>query len=189
MSHPVLSAFVPKKSLLILHNQRGLTLLESALVLAILGIVIAGVWVLSGAAFGGNKKNDLGTQIISTVESSRNYLRQVDLAATTITTQTAWDLGLLSSNLRRAGTYANAYGGSFSINLSNSQILIALERIPTDACVDLLYARLGGSGDAANNMGLLGYGSPTIVNDFSFNAVTSYCQDSASKEVRLQFSP
>lgn len=172
-------------------SSRGLTLLETALALAILGLVIAGVWVVSGSAFGSNKKNQLAEQVISTVENVRSYMRNVDLGTTTLNTNQAWNLGLLPADVRKGGNYRNPYGGNFTITLSNTSLIIGLSTVPSEACVDLLYARLGGGDVAASNIGFDGYeeqstGSPST--DFSFNGTTGFCSGNP-QGILLYFQP
>lgn len=172
-------------------STRGLTLLETALALAILGLVIAGIWVVSGSAFGSNKKNQLAEQIITTVENVRSYTRNVDLGTTTLNVNQAWNLGLLPVDVRRGGNFRNPYGGNFTISISNTGIIIGLTGVPSDACVDLLYARLGGGNDAATNMGFTGYdeqSSGAPANDFSFNATTGFCSGNP-QGISLYFEP
>lgn len=172
-------------------NRRGLSLLETALALAVLGIVIAGVWALSSSVFGTGKKNRLAEQVISTVETVRSYVRTTDLGATQINTQTAWNLGLLPTDVRRGGGFRNPYGGTFGTAVSRDNFYITLTDVPSDACVDLVYSRLGGSAQAADNFGFVGY-APTRTegptsNNFSFDAVTNSC--SSSSDLLLAFRP
>ncbi|HCM83393.1 MAG TPA: hypothetical protein PKW15_04270 [Alphaproteobacteria bacterium] len=172
-------------------GERGLSLLESALALAILGLIIAGIWALSGSAFGSSKKNHLAEQVIYTVESVRTYARTTDLDTTLLDTQDIWDLGLLPTDVRKAGGFRHPYGGDFFVQLRNTLLSIALDDVPSDACVDLIYSRLGGSTDAADNLGFIGYavGSSggTVSSNFSFNAITAACAQGPN--VYLSFQP
>ncbi len=174
-----------------LSSESGLSLLESALALAILGLIIAGVWIVSGSAFGSNKKNRLAEQVIASVETIRSYSRNVDMGATVLNTQNIWDLGLLPTDVRRGGTFRNIYGGSFGAALSRTNLYITLTDVPSEACVDLIYSRLGGSAEAAENLGFIGYAPTTTEgptsSNFSFNAVTNSC--SGSTDLLLAFQP
>lgn len=159
-------------------RQSGLSLLEAALALAVLGLIISGIWALSSGAFASNKKNRLAEQVITSVETIRSYLRNTDLAAASLTTDTAWQLGLLPNDLRRGGAFRHAYGDAFSVTATNATISITLNNIPSDACVDLLYSRLGGSATASSNLGFRGYsrtGGPPLITNFSFSAATTTC--------------
>ena len=179
---------------MIKRSSFGFSLLEAALALAILGIVIAGVWSLSAGAFSSNKKNRLAQQVVYTVESTRDYLRQVNLQNNSLNTQQAWDLGLLPADIRRGGNFVHPYGGDWEVNVSAAEISIRLVNLPNDACVDLVYSRLGGSDQNNNNIGLRSYatiGTSGATRDFSFNAITNNCQaqDSGKKSLELFFVP
>ncbi len=173
-------------SFLFILNRRGISLLEGAMALAILGLIIAGIWAISGSAFGSSKKNQLAEQVIGALDGTRSYVRQTDLGTTILNHNDLLRTGVLPTNLVRNGQVANVYGGSFNISASKISIAFSLTQIPSDACVDLLYARLGANSDAVNNLGFVGYvaGSYASMNnlttDFRFNSVTSFCQNNTS---------
>ena len=172
------------------QNRHGFSLLEAALALAILGIVIAGIWSLSAGVFGTDKKNRLAQQVIYTVESTRNYLRHTDLGQTgTMDTEAAWDAGLLPDDLRRNNRFVHAYGDTFAVNFNNRTIGINLANISPEACTDLIYSRLGGSTAGATTMGLIRFSTGGDGNnaDFSFNNVTQLCNSRGNVSVSLVF--
>ncbi len=174
-----------------LSRRHGLSLLESALALAILGLIIASVWIVSSSAFNSSKKNRLGEQVIGTVETVRSYARNVELGATMLNTQNLWDLGLLPTDVRRGGEFRHTYGGNYFVQVHSTLLSIAIDAIPSDACVDVVYGRLGGSQDAAENFGLIGYAvgttGTTVSNNYSFNAVTAACAQGPN--LYLSFNP
>jgi len=190
-------------------GNRGFTLLEATLVLGILGIVVAGILIASGNAMAGQKRKHQAEQVITTLGNMRNYLKSIDLSTIPggiLLPPDVIKLGLLPSDaVNGVNTGRNAYGGNLlpGFNASSNQVIIGLEGIPSDACVDLLYNHFGGSSDVtqsggsttgsntANDIGFLGYnrdGTAQVIKNASFTTVTTNCATGTGNSLYLYFS-
>jgi len=190
-------------------GNHGFTLLEATLVLGILGIIVAGILIASGNAIAGQKRKHQAEQVITTVGNMRNYLKSIDLNSLpggTLLTPAVISLGLLPSDaVNGANTGRNAYGGNLlaGFTVATGQIVVGLEGISSDACVDLLYNHFGGSSNVtqsgsstsgpntANDVGFLGYnrdGSAQVITAADFNTVTANCSGGFFGTLYLYFS-
>lgn len=173
-------------------DRRGISMLEAALALGVFGLIVAAIWIMTGSVFGTSKKNQLAQQVVASVEGIRNYTRHADLSNLTLTNEGLWEIGALPNDVRRGGELRNAYGGSFDVRANKTSIAIILTKIPSDACADLLYARLGGSVEAGNNMAFAGYvpgiftSMGNLRTDTSFDAVTSFCRSNRNFSVAFR---
>jgi len=173
---------------------RGFTLLEATIVLAILGIVVAGIWIASASAINSQKRKHLSEQVITTVTNVRDYLKNVDVPpTTTLLTANIQGLGLFPADSIRSGTTINAYGGLFAAQASNANVRIEVGGITSDACVDLLYSHFGGAtgGATTQDLGFLGYntnGGGTMITAITFTNITAACNPVADNYY-LFFSP
>lgn len=168
----------------------GFTLLETAIVLGVLGIVIAAIWIASASALSAQKQKRTSEAVIAIVQNIRSYVKKIDVNGLSLNTQNAIDLGLLPQDIVRGTNAVNAYGGDFNVLVTSSGISIALARLPSEACVDLIYSHFGGDttvndnsttgNGAAQGMGFIGYGKggvtlPPEIVDTSFKTVTDNC--------------
>lgn len=173
-------------------SPRGFTLLEATIVLAILGIVTAGIWVASASAIAADKRKRLAEDVITTVSNIRDYVKNVDVpTGTTVTTTNIMALGLFPNDTIRNGTPFTPYNTNLTAQYTANNITIGIANIPSDACVDLLYSHFGGTqgGNLPLDMGFIGYTSSTgTSSDVTFATVTSVCATSSSSTISLIFS-
>ncbi len=185
----------------------GFTLLEATIVLAILGIVVAGIWIASAGAINAQKKKRLAEDVLTTVANIRDYVKNIDIpAGKSLTTADIQNLGLFPADVVRNGVTINPYSGIFQATADNNQIVIIVNGLTTDACVDLLYNHFGGSsnvttgsattGNQPQDIGFLGYSTgaafPPQNTSVTFTAITTACnapQGSALPTFYLSFSP
>ncbi len=195
-----------------LHSKHGFTLLESALVLAISGLVIAGLWVVAANLFYNQRLDQLEKGIITTASHVRNFYRdrQMKNDQTTLTNTNFIQLDLVAPQLQSAAVtgglghslHSNANNGIGLITISYdaatcgvaNSFAMTLTNLTQDACTQLLPRLAGTRGKIqANGISQIMVGGTTIftatttnnitMNDFNPTALETNCTDGVNAEI------
>ncbi len=164
------------------HN-RGLTLVEIIVVLAIMGLIIGGIWISVAASINNHKKARLMEQLITINENVRDYLRQVPIPAVpTEFTTDAVDMKLFPADMIKIvnGTPVtlNAYGGDIALwygpENHGPYYQIYTNHVPKAACVDLIV-KFGNTDDMISDIAANG---PGQIPPISLDSARAMCDRS-----------
>ncbi len=134
-----------------MKSRFGLTLIETTIVLAIAGALIAGVWTAAGTAINNHKKTELGKQlsvIISNVHKIYGNRNSYD----GLSTNSAIQAGIFAEDMVDTTVappvVRHVFNGTIDIiNINvggNSQASLVVNGLPQDVCVDFLLKIVGG---------------------------------------------
>lgn len=164
-------------------TKRGFNLIEIAIVLAVIGLVIGGIYVAASAVTENNRRQTTQKQLLQIVANVRNmYATQPAYTIPTYAQVKA--MGIFPGDLQDTGSeFLSSYGGRVELgSTSNNQwFLVDFVSIPQGACIDLLSKGFG-SASAVNGAGLMaagtvggGIGGITITDGISIAEATSVC--------------
>ncbi len=120
-------------------SQRGFTFVELAIVLGIVGLIIAGIWVAAASVSRKNKETKAAQQLSEIVQNVRSlYSAQVD--TTGITTESMIFSGAIPAEMKKSDTEAiNPWGGNVMVEVATAQrIYISYFGVPQASCINLL---------------------------------------------------
>ena len=127
-------------------NEKGLSLIEASMVLALSAIVVSGVMFYYQSASDSNKTQNTISEVMSTVaainglfvgQSSYDGLNTAVLAHSS-----AIPVTYKSSD---GNSITNPFGGNVTITAGTNRYGITLDKIPTSACLNLASMNLGTS--------------------------------------------
>ena len=127
-------------------NEKGLSLIEASMVLALSAIVVSGVMFYYQSASDSNKTQNTISEVMSTVaainglfvgQSSYDGLNTAVLAHSS-----AIPVTYKGSD---GNSITNPFGGNVSITAGTNRYGITLDKIPTSACLNLASMNLGTS--------------------------------------------
>jgi prepilin-type N-terminal cleavage/methylation domain-containing protein len=122
-------------------KQRGLTLIETMVALAIGGLVIAGALALYSSASSSNTINDMNTGISALRASTKSLFANTGSYATA-TNAILTSAGQVPSTFKGA-TFATPTGGVVTIAGTASSFTMTVTNLPQDVCVGLATAANG----------------------------------------------
>lgn len=154
------------------HGRRGFNLIEISIVLAVIGLVIGGIYVAASALSENNRRLNLRKLVLQTALRVREvYAYQPYFTAPT--DDQIKKLGLFPTVDDNKGAFLSVYG--YKIRLADQNqcacgmqnFYLSFYGLPTDACIDLLSG-LFGNGQAVLNAGLISAGAyPNNVTNIS----------------------
>ncbi len=122
-------------------SKHGFNLIESAIILAIVGLVIGGIWIAAATV---NKKNlvNKDSQLILTAITRLQSLTNHQATTMNVNGATAVSLGLIPAELQKGATNAYSYTGgtiNFAYTPSASNVLwsVSFYEFPVWACIEL----------------------------------------------------
>ncbi len=165
----------PARSLAIcgpaLCRKRGFNLIESAIVLGVVGLVIGGIWVASSAMIENHKVNKTVADIQLIVKSTQNLVSISDAILTvaqnggvsTHIESTLLDASAFPADWIKGSQRYNPFGGNVTViipsgstSVSKPRFEIWLYSIPKAACIKLV-AKLSGIAAMAGEVGTGGF--------------------------------
>lgn len=129
------------------RKRRGLTLIEAAMVLAILALVIAGVMIFYQNASNNQKLTQAQQQIIA-VQQAVNQMYAGQSSKTGL--DEADIIESLPSSQISGTTIKNPYNGTISVAAVSTGFTIASTNVPEDACQRLATVDMGRQTQALN---------------------------------------
>jgi len=124
-----------------INSKRGFNLIEIAIVLAVIGLVIGGIYVAASAVTDNQRKQKAQSQLLNVVSNLRNAYagQQVTAAAVTGAALAAARVvpGDMTPTAANALTFNGAYG-VVTIAGAASAFQITLASVSTSACVDFV---------------------------------------------------
>ncbi|HAI2046110.1 major pilin structural unit bundlin [Escherichia coli] len=129
-------------------DEKGLSLIESAMVLALAATVTAGVMFYYQSASDSNKTQSAISEVMSATSAINGlYIGQSSysgLSATVLTNSSA-----IPENYKSGGKIMNPFGGELKVGAASDGkgfgYYIALENLPKSACISLATLNLGTS--------------------------------------------
>lgn len=140
------------------QDQSGFNLIETTIVLMIVGLVISGVWMAGATVWNNMRKNDLTQQLMLIVTNVRNiYSGQSSLAD--MTPETLISAGAFPSDMLRNRAVWHAYNNRVVVSptgtgLNDLRFYIRFDNVPRDACIDIL-TKTSASEQIRRQIGLL----------------------------------
>ncbi len=131
-----------------MKSKSGFNLIEIAIVLAVIGLVIGGIYIAASAVNENFKQEKLQKQVLTIVNNVRTIYS--DNRASAITTPSYAQLQILQifpSDMPGDGVgFTNIYGGRTTLNfLGGVNFYVVLGTIPAQACIRLLVSMYGNS--------------------------------------------
>ncbi|MDP9195958.1 MAG: type II secretion system GspH family protein [Pseudomonadota bacterium] len=127
-------------------STRGFTLLEMAVVLGIVGLIIAAIWIISGRVMEQRRVSNSAEQVLKIVDNMRTYYSgKPDVPVRNLNNE-LWDQGIFPSDIRgpERGILMNYWGGR--INLfgvaPGDRFRIATDHLPRSSCIRLVLATM-----------------------------------------------
>lgn len=143
-----LRAFVQKLAPTVGGRQRGISLIEGILYLVLaLSVVIGGVVLFQNAQLS-NQVTETSRGVVAIASETRALHQNAREFGATGTDLTAplKDAGAVPSNFETATGLRNPFGGSVTVTAEEQQFTIALDNVPSDACVRLTQLDERGQG-------------------------------------------
>ncbi|HBN0644212.1 pilus assembly protein [Escherichia coli] len=143
--------------------EKGLSLIESAMVLALAATVTAGVMFYYQSAADSNKTQSAISEVMSATSAINGlYIGQSSYSG--LTSTILINSSAIPDNYKNktAGTISNPFGGNLNVSSVNSGgYKLELTKLPRSACVSLATLNLGTSAS--------GYGVGTLNDSVTFN--------------------
>lgn len=135
-------------------RRAGFTMSELAVVLGVVGLLLAGLWGASRSVYRSQRVSQTAQQLTQIVEGVRTAyisttkIKDVDIYGIAAVTKSLINAGVFPQEMvsnANVPTLVNLWGGSFSFSVSGdgASFSFSLDGVPKDACGDLLM-RLGG---------------------------------------------
>ena len=146
----------------ILGRKRGFNLIEIAIVLAVIGLVIGGIYMAASAISENNRQLTMKRQVIQIAQNVRSvYATQNKFTA--LTFQQVKALNLFPGDLDQTmSQFITPYNDLVSLKVSTSSdqnFVISYGSLPTGSCIKVLVS-LFGSGQTVRQLGLVGLSGP-----------------------------
>ena len=150
-------------------NEKGLSLIEASMVLALSAIVVSGVMFYYQSASDSNKTQNTISEVMSTV-AAINGLFVGQSSYTGLNTAVLAHSSAIPVTYKSGDNITNPFGGGVTITAGDNRYGITLDKIPTSACLNLASMNLGTSlygvaVNASNDISNLINGSVTSAPD------------------------
>lgn len=163
-------------------RQRGFNLIEIAIVLAVIGLIIGGIYTAASAVTENNRRRNTQAQILTVVQNVRTaFATQATFVAPTnanINTMRLFPGDLVFD--AGTGNFQNSYGGTVTIAAvaAGTQFSLAFTNVSQGGCIEILSKAFGSSVNTLQ-VGLVaanGGAAVAAVNDgITINEATAAC--------------
>jgi len=144
----------------LIRQRDGLNLIELAIVMAVVGLIIGGIYVAASAVYRNVRESQLQDDLLQIVQNIRStYGVQGQIPVGAIGFATLSQAGILPSDAINNGAAIDSFGGAITITGvaagPPADVTIAMANIPQTVCSDLLVkdSQFGQAG--ASNIGLV----------------------------------
>ncbi len=183
-----------------IRAERGLTLLETVIFLAIAGVIIAAVWIVVAEVNFHNQVAQTEQAVITTAARILDFYKDRPMD-TGLTNTVAIDTNLVSSDLIVDGTLQHYLGTSSTVNLivisssavatcgAGQDFYIELQNVRPDACAQLATDLSGTQTNmVSNNIAslLIGGTNVTAGQSLDVSKVETACANSATIDICFQ---
>lgn len=132
------------------NDQSGFSLIESAIVLAVMGLVIGGIWVAAAAVQSNWREQSAQTQLLQIVANVRElYQSQRTMGSTvdmkSLITASVFPAEMVASD----NTAQNPWNGDVAIAQANSgkEFTVTSQNVPDQACINLITRNIETAAD------------------------------------------
>lgn len=140
------------------HKKRAFSLIEAAIVLAVVGLVIGGIWVAAAAMYENYKVNKTVEGVLTIAKNVQNLIsiRDAEMISAVEIDITSYVMkaGVFPKDWEDSGSAKSPFGGGVSVssNPSQSRLGINLSSIPRSACIKFTV-RVSSIGSLAGSRG------------------------------------
>lgn len=143
-------------------DRRGLNLIELAIVMAVVGLIIGGIYIAASSVYRNVRESTTSEDLLQVVQNVKStYGAQGQIIAGAITATQAQAAGLVPADMIQivagAPTFVNAFGGTVTLNGvagPPGQVQITFNGIPQSVCSDLAVKTTSVGVTGAANSGL-----------------------------------
>ncbi len=187
-------------------KRRGFSLVESAIVLGVVGLVLGGIWLVSAKFYEDYKVNKTVEGILEIVRNTQKTVSFLDagiIGGSQNITTSLIKAGVFPNDWVSGNVVTNLFGGNTLIMNHASDFSVRLYNVPPSACVKLtvrissIGAMMGSRGNgsyARDSLGFIsssGTGSTLYLSDFPVSLATAkpFCgNQSASMEFGYSYT-
>ena len=172
-----------------LHRQRSraFSLIESAIVLGVIGVVIGGIWAGANAVAISNQKSDALKTTLSIVQGVRNLYVGQTVASNINITGNMVDAGIVPAGwVNGSGTISSPWNRNVYIYVTSNGVHVYLTSMSKALCADLIFrmpSLVTRTEELTTDVGC----TEGIASPISRSAATTYCS-STTNSVRWNFS-
>ncbi|HIB0429187.1 TPA: type 4 pilus major pilin [Escherichia coli] len=124
--------------------EKGLSLIEASMVLALSAIVVSGVMFYYQSASDSNKTQNTVSQVMS-VMSAINGLYVGQASYDSLSNEVLYNSSAVPANYKAGGKINNPFGGQLSVAPNNVGYTLLLDGVPKSSCVNIASMNLGTS--------------------------------------------
>ncbi len=160
---------------------RGITLVETLLVVAVGALIIVGAVLLYNTVFGDARSNDAMRQVQAAVSNVRSLYAGSPDFGTDDFTEVAVQAGVFPNAELVSGVPTNPWGGTLRLEGNGSSFTITYPDVPRKACVKLIRMNNTGLGGAALGVSV----NDTEAEDLNITAndAVALCTDENTNEI------
>lgn len=168
-------------------QNRGFNLIEIAIVLAVVGIIVGGIYVAASSVYENNRKQEVQKQLLTIVQNMRAvYAGQVSIG--TFATADAVAARIIPQDMINGSAAVNAYGGATTVaNSGSTGFTVTMEDVSRGACTEMLMKTVS-TAQIADALGVTGAtaGSAVAIGA-TIATITARC-DNTDNDVAITFS-
>lgn len=124
--------------------EKGLSLIEASMVLALSAIVVSGVMFYYQSASDSNKTQNTVSQVMS-VMSAINGLYVGQASYDSLSNEVLYNSSAVPANYKAGGKINNPFGGELSVAPNKVGYTLRLDGVPKSSCVNIASMNLGTS--------------------------------------------
>jgi prepilin-type N-terminal cleavage/methylation domain-containing protein len=142
-----------------ISERRGLNLIELAIVMAVVGLIIGGIYIAASSVYRNVRESTTQEDILQIVQNTKStYGVQGTIPGGAILATTAISAGLVPADMNQNNNLIDAFGGAVvltGVAGPPAEIQISLANVPQSVCSDLLVKDSAGGVTGAAASGLV----------------------------------
>lgn len=132
---------------------RGFNLIEIAIVLAVIGVIVGGVYVAASSVYENNRKQTAQTQLLNIVNNIRQLHSGQSSIDTAFNTASAINANAVPADMVSGTTANSPYGSVVIAAPSTSTFSVQFQDLSKSSCIEMV-SRIAGSSISATSMGV-----------------------------------